>query len=52
MHHTTTKNQQDLAVCLVNSGKWEVTLSKEKTVHQISPLTGQVQINHIIVEQN
>ena len=52
MHHTTTKNQQELAVCLVNPGEWEVTLPKEKTVQQISPLTGQVQINCIIVEQN
>ena len=52
MHHTTTKNQQELAVCLVNPGEWEVTLPKEKTVQEISPLTGQVQINRIIVEQN
>ena len=52
MHHTSDKNQQDLAVCLVNPGEWEVTLPKDKTVQQIQPLTGQVHINCIMVEQN
>ena len=52
MHHTSNKNQQDLAVCLVNPGEWEVTLLKDKTVQQIQPLAGQVHINHIMVEQN
>ena len=52
MHHTMDKNPQDLAVCLVNPSEWEVLLPKDKTVQQVQPLTGQVHINRITVEQN
>ena len=52
MHYTMDKNPQDLAVCLVNPSEWEVLVPKGKTVQQVQPLTGQVHINRITVEQN
>ena len=30
VHHTTDKNHQDLVICLINPGEWEVVLSKNK----------------------
>ena len=52
MHHTIDKNPQDVAVCFINPSEWEVLLPKDKTVQQVQPLTGQVHINRITVEQN
>ena len=48
---TSDKDHQDLTVCMVNPGEWEVTVPKGKTVQQIQPLTGQVHVNYITVEQ-
>ena len=51
LHKTSDKDHQDLTVCMVNPGEWEVTIPKGKTVQQIQPLTGQVHVNWITVEQ-
>ena len=51
LHKTSDKDHQDLNVCMVNPGEWEITVPKGKTVQQIQPLTGLVHVNHITVEQ-
>ena len=51
LHKTSDKDHQDLTVCMVNPGEWEVTVPKGNTVQQIQPLTGQVHVNWITVEQ-
>ena len=51
VHHTTDKNHQDLAICLINPGKWEVVLPKNKTVQKVIPVSGHVQINWIDAQE-
>ena len=50
VHHMTDKNHQDLVVCLINPGEWEVVLPNNKTVQKIMPVCGHVQINQIAVQ--
>ena len=51
MHNTTGRKHQDLGICLINPGEWDIILPKNKTVQQIQPLSGNVHINRIVVEQ-
>lgn len=49
-HCPDEKNPQDLSVCLVNPNTWEVVIPKNKTIHELQPVSGKVSVNKIAVE--